>query len=179
MSRRGALRRLSVWGHLLHEVDLGSTDYLDDGAAVASTGPVADVDTATVLSSRLNPHAESALTTYGPLAVGSDFGGSIPDGGVHTIALDIDRAHVHVEPSSTPGHCHLYIDHAMPWTDYAKLLTVLGEVGLLESGYVAASLARKATYLRLPWVTKGSTGQSPANGQQQPDPWNDRHGGES
>lgn len=71
----------------------------------------------------------------------------------HRPILDIDFP-VHVYPSTTEGHNHLYLDRKMSWEDYAKLLTVMGEVGILEPGYVSASLARKHTAVRLPWVKK-------------------------
>ena len=56
--------------------------------------------------------------------------------------------------STTPGHWHLIIDKEMTWNDYKKLLTVLGEVGILEAGFVKASKARRASWIRVPWVKK-------------------------
>lgn len=72
----------------------------------------------------------------------------------HKPVLDIDMP-VMLVPSSTRGHNHLYIDAPMSWDHYAKLLKVLGEVGILEPGYVRASLYRESTWLRLPWIGKG------------------------
>lgn len=72
----------------------------------------------------------------------------------HTIALDLDVPAALI-PSSTPGHSHLYIDVALTWNDYKRLLILLGELEVLEEGYVRASLARRATFLRLPWIRKG------------------------
>jgi hypothetical protein len=74
------------------------------------------------------------------------------DGG-HTLVLDIDVPAVLV-PSSTPGHSHLFIDVAMGWPAYSKLLDVLAEVGVVQPGYVSASVARGYTSVRLPWVRK-------------------------
>ena len=68
------------------------------------------------------------------------------------IDLDMEAA---IVPSSTAGHCHLYINKELSWDDYEKLLTVMAEVGLVELGYVAASRKRQCTFLRLPWIRKG------------------------
>ncbi len=57
-------------------------------------------------------------------------------------------------PSSTEGHHHLYIHRAMDWGDYEILLNVLGEVGILESGYVGAAIRRKVTHVRPEGVRK-------------------------
>lgn len=73
--------------------------------------------------------------------------------GRHKPVLDIDMP-VKVVESSTPGHHHLYIDKEMSWEDYELLLRVLGVVGILEPGYVTASIKRKHTSVRLPWVKK-------------------------
>lgn len=71
----------------------------------------------------------------------------------HRPVLDLDFP-AHVVPSSTPGHGHLYLDKVLKWSDYVKVLEVLGEVGILEPGYVSASIAREFTSVRLPWVKK-------------------------
>lgn len=76
--------------------------------------------------------------------------------GLHRPVLDIDFP-AKLVPSSTPGRFHLYLDIDMPWADYEKLLKVMAEVGVLEPGYVAASIERKATFVRLPWVRKDAT----------------------
>lgn len=73
--------------------------------------------------------------------------------GKHTVAVDIDMP-CHVEPSTTPGHYHLYIDKVLDWPDYLMFLRVLALVGIVEEGYVSASERRGATMLRLPWVRK-------------------------
>lgn len=74
-------------------------------------------------------------------------------GGMHAPVLDIDVP-AFLVPSSTYGHSHLYIDAPMQWERYAELLKALGDAGVLEPGYVGASLARKHTAVRLPWVRK-------------------------
>lgn len=74
-------------------------------------------------------------------------------GGLHRPVLDIDFP-CKLIPSSTPGHFHLYMDRELSWHQYKKLLTVLAEVGLIESGYLRASLERCYTAVRLPWISK-------------------------
>ena len=72
---------------------------------------------------------------------------------LHKPVLDIDLP-VTVVPSSTPGHCHLFIDKAMPWATYQRLLEALAVAGIVESGYVNASIDRGYSAVRLPWVKK-------------------------
>lgn len=57
-------------------------------------------------------------------------------------------------PSSTEGHHHLYVNQPMEWGDFEIFLNVLGEVGILESGYVGASIRRKQTHVRPEGVKK-------------------------
>lgn len=73
--------------------------------------------------------------------------------GMHRPILDIDFPSALI-PSTTPGHFHLYLDKEMPWDAYEELLQALGKAGILESGYVAASIARDYTSVRLPWIKK-------------------------
>lgn len=75
------------------------------------------------------------------------------DDGLHIPMLDLDMPAMLLK-SSTYGHYHLYIDKPMTWENYEKLLDVLGEVGILEPGYVAVSKRRKRTQLRTPWTKK-------------------------
>jgi hypothetical protein len=80
--------------------------------------------------------------------------GNGPDDNLwHRPVLDMDFP-VQVHSSSTPGHCHVYIDKVLPWEAYVRLLEVMAEVGLLEPGYVRASVERGHTAARLPWVNK-------------------------
>lgn len=67
----------------------------------------------------------------------------------HAPVLDIDVP-AQLIPSSTAGHGHLYIDVAMPWPMYEKLLRVLAECGVIEQGYADVSIMRGATYVRTP-----------------------------
>ena len=71
----------------------------------------------------------------------------------HKIILDLDYE-VQVIPSSTEGHFHLYLDKTLPWSKYEKLLTVLGDLEVVEPGYARAAKRRKYTSVRLPWVKK-------------------------
>lgn len=80
---------------------------------------------------------------------------SIAGGGrdAHRPVLDIDLP-VAVIPSSTPGHSHLYLDKEMPWDTYQELLRALEAAGIVEPGYVSASIERQYTSVRLPWIRK-------------------------
>lgn len=71
----------------------------------------------------------------------------------HKPVLDIDMP-VKIFPSSTEGHFHLFIDKEMSWEDYCKLMNTMADVGLLEQGYVNASIARGYSAIRLPWIKK-------------------------
>jgi len=80
---------------------------------------------------------------------------SIAGGGreAHRPVLDIDFPAA-VIASSTPGHFHLYLDKEMPWGTYRELLRALEAAGLVEPGYVGASIERQYTSVRLPWIRK-------------------------
>ncbi|WP_405057087.1 hypothetical protein OG474_30665 [Kribbella sp. NBC_01505] len=71
----------------------------------------------------------------------------------HTLMLDLDVPATLV-PSTTPGHSHLYIDIELPWDQVQNILAALTQAGIVEEGYLSASLDRGFTTLRLPWVTK-------------------------
>ncbi|USC16993.1 hypothetical protein [Rhodococcus sp. 11-3] len=73
--------------------------------------------------------------------------------GVHVVAIDLDLPAALV-PSTTPGHYHLYIDHELSWEQYELLLLRLADVGIVERGYVNASIDRKSTHVRTPWTKK-------------------------
>lgn len=74
-------------------------------------------------------------------------------GELHAPVLDIDFG-AQLLPSSTPGHFHLYFEKAMTWDNYCGLLKALGDVGILEPGYVKASLRRGYSSVRKPGVYK-------------------------
>ncbi len=74
--------------------------------------------------------------------------------GQHRPVLDLDFP-CQLVPSSTPGHFHLYMNGpSVPWVTYRKLLVALADCYLIESGYLAASIEREATFVRLPGVAK-------------------------
>ena len=81
----------------------------------------------------------------------------VKDKDSHKIILDIDMP-VKAIPSSTEGHFYLYIDKELTWTQYANLLWVLADVGIIEEGYFKAAINRKYTSVRLPWIKKGDEG---------------------
>lgn len=72
---------------------------------------------------------------------------------MHKPILDIDFP-VKAIPSTTEGHFHLYLDKAISSEAYEKLLNALADAGIIEPGYLGASLARGFTAVRLPWVKK-------------------------
>lgn len=79
--------------------------------------------------------------------------------GLHAPVLDLDFP-ARLVPSTTEGHFHLYLDVAMTWRTYHDLLLALGRAGVLEPNYVAASLARRQTFVRKPGVVKPPEGPS-------------------
>jgi hypothetical protein len=72
---------------------------------------------------------------------------------MHRPILDIDIP-MHIIPSTTEGHGHLYIDKEVSWSKYRRLLHALAECGIIERGYLNVSIAREHTAVRLPWVKK-------------------------
>lgn len=82
----------------------------------------------------------------------------LPGMRVHMPVLDLDVP-AFLVPSSTPGHNHLYINHAVPEARYFDLLDVMGELGILQPNYVRHSVNRDATMVRYPGVTKDNEAQ--------------------
>lgn len=72
---------------------------------------------------------------------------------MHKPVIDIDLP-VKLIPSTTWGHFHLFIDKEMSWEDYQILLRALAVVGIVEPGYVNASIERGYSAVRLPWIRK-------------------------
>lgn len=68
----------------------------------------------------------------------------------HMPVVDIDGIPVSVVPSTTPGNCHLYIDKKVTWGQYKNLLVALYECGIIEPGYLSASMAHEKTFVRKP-----------------------------
>lgn len=71
----------------------------------------------------------------------------------HKPVLDIDLP-CKLIASTHAGHYHLYIDKAMTWEQYKKLLDVLNDCGIIQPGYRNASHARGFSAVRLPWIKK-------------------------
>lgn len=101
-----------------------------------------DPEAATVLTSRVDDGTDAALHPGTKTR--------------HKVVLDIDLP-AQLIPSSTPGHFHLLIDKELTWGQYTGLLNELARVGIIEDGYVSASIARGHTAVRLPWVQKEAT----------------------
>lgn len=72
---------------------------------------------------------------------------------LHAPCLDLDYGATLV-PSSTPGHFHLYLNKAIAWRDYKRVLRALSKAGLIEADWAAASIQQQATFLRLPGEAK-------------------------
>jgi hypothetical protein len=70
------------------------------------------------------------------------------------IDLDIDSARTE---SSTPGHSHLWLDKPLTKQQYQKLLNVLHELGIIQTGILNQFDRDGQTCLRVPWVKKGDT----------------------
>lgn len=73
--------------------------------------------------------------------------------GRHAPVLDIDYE-ARLVPSTTEGHYHLYLDQPVTWWRYALVLAAMALAGLIEPGYAKASMRRRMTMVRLPWVSK-------------------------
>lgn len=78
------------------------------------------------------------------------------EGQYHMPVLDLDFE-AHLEPSSTQGHFHLYLNKYMTWHQYVTLLGAMEYAGILEKGFVELSVRRGATYVRKPGVKKTKT----------------------
>lgn len=100
-----------------------------------------------------NEPARPLQTDRDPNVVTSMATGRLLDTGMHYPVIDIDHP-VRVVPSSTAGHGHLYIDVPLAAADYAKLLAVMVEVGLVEQGFVNRFRSDGFTAVRLPWIRK-------------------------
>jgi hypothetical protein len=146
---------LSAYPHKTYAVNLeriGTNERLPDGEYLEDMDERIDVPLgplSTVYSSEVDSAAPQPdpFDVFGPPpvdSIGED---------MHTVALDIDVP-VRVLPSSSYGHYHLLIDVAMPWWKYRRLLKALAKAGIIERGYYRASVRRRATFLRLPWVKK-------------------------
>lgn len=71
----------------------------------------------------------------------------------HKVVLDIDHP-VKALSSSTKGHSHLFIDKEISWRDYKRIMKAFVKAGIVEPGFMRASVARGWTAVRVPWVKK-------------------------
>ena len=78
---------------------------------------------------------------------------SLCENGMHSPVIDLDVPHK-VLPSSTPGHSHLYLNVEIPWWRFVALLTGMYIAKVIEPGFFWWSLRRRASHLRVPWVSK-------------------------
>lgn len=78
---------------------------------------------------------------------------SLCSDGKHRLVVDLDVP-AHLEPSTTPGNHHLYIDVPMEWDRYKTLLYALRAAGIIEYGYCDVSVKQGQTFVRLPGVVK-------------------------
>ena len=108
----------------------------------------------------LDDKRESVTTLWSAEAMSSEYVALAPHQmngvrqGEHLIALDIDFEAALI-PSSQKHRYHLIFNRTAPWEKVEALLIAMRECGLLERGYVDASIHRKSTFLRLPWIRKG------------------------
>lgn len=112
----------------------------------------AEVDFATD-SEKVETGEVSRIGAQRPLVEANSVGSLHIASGMHKPVLDIDMPALLV-PSSTRGHSHLYIDAPMDWPDYSMLLKTLAAVGIIERGFMQASIKREGTWVRTPWTRK-------------------------
>lgn len=67
--------------------------------------------------------------------------------GAHAPVFDIDRE-VHLVPSSTPGHFHLYCPQPTTWRRYKKAMKAMAKAGIVDPEWVRLSIARKFGLVR-------------------------------
>ena len=79
----------------------------------------------------------------------------IPGTRLHAPILDLDFPH-HYEPSTQPGHGHLYLDGPISRWKMTVLLWALYQAGVIEQGYFLWSLRRGGTFVRRPGVLKST-----------------------
>jgi hypothetical protein len=80
------------------------------------------------------------------LVVGSQITDAVD---VHLPVIDLDTKH-HYVPSATPGHAHLYLDIAMPWRKYEKILRALADADVIGWPEYVRALDRHGTFVRPP-----------------------------
>jgi hypothetical protein len=69
--------------------------------------------------------------------------------GMHMPVIDLDLP-VQLVPSGTPGHFHLYVDKAVPWEAYLRILQAMAEAGIVQWGFHDATALRGFGSVRHP-----------------------------
>jgi hypothetical protein len=67
----------------------------------------------------------------------------------HMPVIDLDLP-CRLIPSGTPGHFHLYIDQAIPFSYYTKMLDAMAEAGVVQWGFADATRERGYGSVRHP-----------------------------
>ena len=136
----------SDYPRTFHKANLAGSDYKSGDVG----RPVVSIDEANVVSSI---HSGETPTPLDPDST------EVPAAAArvtHHPVLDLDIP-VHLIPSSTPGHSHLYIDTSINGREFWAMCDALAAAGVLEEGYVRACKTRGYTSVRLPWVKKEGT----------------------
>ena len=136
----------SDYPRTFHKANLTGDDYERGG----EDRPVVSIDEANVVSSIRSGNTPTPLdpdSTEVPPAA---------EWVTHHPVLDLDIP-VHLVPSSTPGHSHLYIDTGINGRKFWAMCDALAAAGVLQEGYVRACKTRGYTSVRLPWVKKEVT----------------------
>lgn len=139
--------------HLISTIDHKDqgAEYDDQVLSVERALPVPEQD-ANTISSVMIDQPDAVL-----YAIRDDnWNDVIEDEVMHAPVIDIDFPAVLI-PSSTPGHFHLYLERPVKWSAYVRMLEAMSDAGLVERGYVRASVARGRTFVRKPTCTKPST----------------------
>lgn len=136
---------------VLRHIDfVGKMDLDRDDMYMTYEEPVvADLATANVQTSVVDDY----LSTVPDNLEEEDFWSETHHHVNHAPVLDLDFP-CQLLPSSTPGHFHLVMDIMVPWMKYRRVLEAMADAGMLESGYVDASIQRGYTSIRLPWVKR-------------------------
>ena len=58
----------------------------------------------------------------------------------HLPVIDMDMP-AHLEPSTTPGHFHLYVNKVVPWDKYVNLLNAMRDAGLVSESTLRCPLS--------------------------------------
>lgn len=68
--------------------------------------------------------------------------------------VDVPDDALTVVPSSTLGHHHVYVSTMVPEVGYMHALMALAVAEVIEPNYALVSIRRRASFLRLPGITK-------------------------